>query len=114
MGITTTSILPPRPPNRLNRSGHHADKMVSHTPFLAQEYKSPYGPKYSSQPNYRGITAQTLTRFGLKAGFYGGSLGLAALFFASGIPRIQTDILMKIPGMSKWYAKEVHPADNPF
>src|SRR5688572_30633860 len=31
---------------------------------------------------------------GLKAGFYGGSLGLAALFFASGIPRIQTDILM--------------------
>ncbi|KAK0391412.1 hypothetical protein NLU13_0912 [Sarocladium strictum] len=88
--------------------------MVSQTPFLAKEFKSSYGPKYAFQPNFRGFTGQQIARVGLKAGLFGGSLGLAALFFASGIPRIQTDILQKIPGMSKWYQKEVHPADNPF
>lgn len=30
---------------------------------------------------------------GIKTAFFGGSLGFAALFFASGIPRVQKDIL---------------------
>lgn len=36
----------------------------------------------------------------MKAGFFGGALGFAALFFASGIPRIQEDILKvrNLPG----------------
>ncbi|KFH41818.1 hypothetical protein ACRE_074670 [Hapsidospora chrysogenum ATCC 11550] len=51
---------------------------------------------------------------GIKTAAFGGSLGFAALFFASGIPRVQKDILQGIPIVGKWFHKEVHPADNPF
>ncbi|KAK4134672.1 hypothetical protein BT67DRAFT_339580, partial [Trichocladium antarcticum] len=75
-------------------------------------YKSPYGPKYFYQTQVAGITARTLVNAGVKAGMFGGVALFAVIFYASGIPRIQEDILMKIPFLSKQYVKEIHPADN--
>ncbi|KAI4602562.1 hypothetical protein KJ359_009810 [Pestalotiopsis sp. 9143b] len=59
-------------------------------------YKSPYGPN------------------GFKAGAFGGVALFAVIFYASGIPRVQDDILKKIPGMSRFYDREVPASDNPF
>ncbi|KAJ0376714.1 hypothetical protein COL26b_004984 [Colletotrichum chrysophilum] len=51
---------------------------------------------------------------GVRAGGFGAAAGIAALFYTSGIPRIQKDILQKIPILGNQFVKEVHPADNPF
>ncbi|KAL7953815.1 ubiquinol-cytochrome-c reductase complex subunit domain-containing protein [Trichoderma compactum] len=89
--------------------------MVSQTPFRAAEFKSAYGPKYAFQPNYRGITVQTATRYGFRAATIGGGLGVALLLYASSLPRVRSDILVKIPFIGGfWEKQEIHPADNPF
>ncbi|KAK7957223.1 uncharacterized protein PG986_006445 [Apiospora aurea] len=59
-------------------------------------YKSPYGPK------------------GMKAGAFGGVALFAVIFYASGIPRVQNDILMKVPGLRSYYVKDIPASDNPF
>ncbi|KAL2171507.1 hypothetical protein VTG60DRAFT_2675 [Thermothelomyces hinnuleus] len=82
-------------------------------PALPQ-YKSPYGPKYFYQSHVAGITTKTLVRTGLKSGLYGGVALFTVIFFASGIPRIQQDILQKVPIIGKRFVREIHPADNPF
>ncbi|AEO60733.1 hypothetical protein MYCTH_2310269 [Thermothelomyces thermophilus ATCC 42464] len=78
------------------------------------QYKSPYGPKYFYQSHVAGITTKTLVRTGVKSGLYGGVALFAVIFFASGIPRIQQDILQKVPIIGKRFVREIHPADNPF
>ncbi|KAF4126915.1 ubiquinol-cytochrome c reductase subunit 10 [Geosmithia morbida] len=88
--------------------------MVSPTPFRAAEFRSAYGPKYQFQPHLGGITLKTFTRYSAKSAAFGGFLGVAALFYTSGIPRIQTDILQKVPFIGSYFVKEIHPADNPF
>ncbi|KAK1249421.1 hypothetical protein MKX07_002937 [Trichoderma sp. CBMAI-0711] len=89
--------------------------MVSQTPFRAAEYRSPYGPKYAFQPNYRGINLQTAVRYGVRTATIGGGLGVALLLFASSLPRVRADILSKFPVVGKVFEKqEPHPADNPF
>ncbi|ATY61860.1 Cytochrome b-c1 subunit 10 [Cordyceps militaris] len=88
--------------------------MVSATPFRRAEFKSAYGPKYQYQPNFRGWSGQTIFRSTFRLSLFGGGAVVAALLFTSGIPRIQRDILDKIPGMARFYTKEVHPQDNPF
>ncbi|KAL7803504.1 ubiquinol-cytochrome-c reductase complex subunit domain-containing protein [Trichoderma aethiopicum] len=89
--------------------------MVSQTPFRSADYRSPYGPKYSFQPQYRGISVQTALRYGWKTATIGGGLGIALLLFASSLPRVKADILSKIPVVGKAFEKqEPHPADNPF
>ncbi|OAQ95876.1 hypothetical protein LLEC1_06720 [Akanthomyces lecanii] len=55
-----------------------------------------------------------VARCSFRLALFGGAAGVAALLFTSGIPRIQRDILDKIPGMGKVYEKEIHPQDNPF
>ncbi|KAH8680821.1 ubiquinol-cytochrome-c reductase complex subunit-domain-containing protein [Xylariales sp. PMI_506] len=77
-------------------------------------YKSPYGPKYHFQPNVAGFTAKQFTGLGVKAGAFGGVALFAVIFFASGIPRVQKDILMKFPGLAGFYGKEIPASDNPF
>ncbi|CAJ2513903.1 Uu.00g020220.m01.CDS01 [Anthostomella pinea] len=77
-------------------------------------YKSPYGPKYHYQPNLAGWTPKQLGRLGFTTGATGGVLLFAVIFYASGIPRVQKDILMKIPFLSNYYVKEVPASDNPF
>ncbi|KAL1839653.1 hypothetical protein VTJ49DRAFT_1263 [Mycothermus thermophilus] len=77
-------------------------------------YQSPYAPKYYYQTQFAGITTQTFLKTGVKAGFFGGVALFAVLYYGSGIPRIQTDILQKIPFIGKRFVKEIHPQDNPF
>ncbi|CAI0648239.1 unnamed protein product [Colletotrichum noveboracense] len=60
------------------------------------------------------LESQVLTFYssGVRAGGFGAAAGIAALFYTSGIPRIQKDILQKIPILGNQFVKEVHPADN--
>ncbi|KAL7942598.1 ubiquinol-cytochrome-c reductase complex subunit domain-containing protein [Trichoderma barbatum] len=89
--------------------------MVSQTPFRAAEFKSAFGPKYAFQPNYRGISIQTATRYGWRTATIGGGLGVALVLFASSLPRFRADVLTKVPIIGGLFEKqEVHPADNPF
>ncbi|KAI6782809.1 uncharacterized protein J7T54_000952 [Emericellopsis cladophorae] len=86
--------------------------MVSQTPFRAAEFRSAHGPNYHYQPNFQGMTSRMAARTGAKTAAFGGALGFAALFFASGIPRVKTDILQGLPLIGGYFIKEVHPADN--
>ncbi|KAF5012903.1 hypothetical protein FDECE_1077 [Fusarium decemcellulare] len=88
--------------------------MVSYTPIRMAEFKSAYGPKYHSQPNLAGFTVQSATRIGTRLAFYGAPAAVAVLLFANGIPRVQRDILHRIPILGDFFRKEIHPADNPF
>ncbi|KAK4243928.1 ubiquinol-cytochrome-c reductase complex subunit-domain-containing protein [Corynascus novoguineensis] len=76
------------------------------------EYKSPYGPKYFYQSHVAGIPPKTLFRTAVKSGLYGGVGLFAVIYFASGVPRIQQDILQKVPVIGKYFVREIHPADN--
>ena len=65
---------------------------------------------------------------GVKSAAFGGALGLAAVFFASGIPRVKIDVLQVglcrlkysvytnlkkgLPLIGGYFIKEIHPADN--
>jgi ubiquinol-cytochrome c reductase subunit 10 len=75
---------------------------------------SKYGPRIFHQTTVAGFTPKQFVGLGLRLGAFGGSVLLAVVFFASGIPRLQDDILKKIPGMARVYEKTIHPADNPF
>ncbi|KAF4995818.1 hypothetical protein FGRMN_4880 [Fusarium graminum] len=86
--------------------------MVSYTPIRMAEFKSAYGPKYHAQPNVAGFTAQSAFRIGSRLAMYGAPAGVAVLLFANGIPRVQRDILQKIPILGSYFHKDVHPADN--
>ncbi|KAM0350111.1 hypothetical protein ACHAPU_003274 [Fusarium lateritium] len=86
--------------------------MVSYTPIRMAEFKSAYGPKYHAQPNVSGFTAQSAIRIGTRLAMYGAPAGVAVLLFANGIPRVQRDVLQKIPILGSYFHKEVHPADN--
>ncbi|KAK0629590.1 ubiquinol-cytochrome-c reductase complex subunit-domain-containing protein [Bombardia bombarda] len=77
-------------------------------------YKSPYGPKYHYIPNFGGITAQSLFRFVPTAAGFGSVALVAVLFLTSGIPRIQNDILKKLPFVTPYYEKNIPASDNPF
>ncbi|EHK50357.1 uncharacterized protein TrAtP1_007435 [Trichoderma atroviride] len=89
--------------------------MVSQTPFRAAEFKSAFGPKYAFQPNFKGISVQSATRYGFRSATIGAGLGMALVLFASSLPRFRADVLSKIPIIgSTWEKKEIHPADNPF
>ncbi|KAI0444103.1 ubiquinol-cytochrome-c reductase complex subunit-domain-containing protein [Xylaria telfairii] len=91
--------------------------MVFQSPILRASlpsYKSPYGPKYQYQPHVAGWTVKQFTGLGIKLGAFGGVGLFAVIFFASGIPRVQKDILQKIPFIGNHYIKEIPASDNPF
>ncbi|KAK1755539.1 ubiquinol-cytochrome-c reductase complex subunit-domain-containing protein [Echria macrotheca] len=89
--------------------------MPSPTPILRSgAYKSPYGPKYHYQPHVSTITPQTLFRFGTKAAGFGGVALFTVIYFASGIPRVQDDILKKIPGLAWYYDRSIPASDAAF
>ncbi|KAI1826448.1 ubiquinol-cytochrome-c reductase complex subunit-domain-containing protein [Xylaria intraflava] len=97
--------------------------MVYQTPILRAQnpilrstaaYKSPYGPKYNFQPNVAGWSFKQLTGLGVKSGAFGGVALFAVIFFASGIPRVQKDILQKIPFIGNNFIHEIPASDNPF
>ncbi|TLS30048.1 hypothetical protein PpBr36_02343 [Pyricularia pennisetigena] len=84
------------------------------TPKGVPSYKSKFGPNYHFQPNIHGTPIKAITGMGMRAAGLGGVALGAVIFFASGIPRIQQDILGYIPGLSKYYEKDLPASDNPF
>merc|ERR1719313_3050306 len=48
------------------------------------------------------------------AGGFGGVAGIFALFFFNGIPKVQQDILQKVPFIGDFFKHEIAPEDNPF
>ncbi|KAH8912305.1 hypothetical protein BR93DRAFT_922274 [Coniochaeta sp. PMI_546] len=77
-------------------------------------YKSPYGPKYQYRPNVAGITFKQLAQFGLKTSYFGAVGLFAVVYYASGIPRVQKDILQKLPFIGNHFVHEIPASDNPF
>lgn len=49
---------------------------------------------------------------GLKSGFFGGVAFFAVIFYASGIPRVQRDVLQKIPFIGGNFVHEIPASDN--
>ncbi|KAK4465434.1 ubiquinol-cytochrome-c reductase complex subunit-domain-containing protein [Cladorrhinum samala] len=95
--------------------------MRSTSPLLRSaypEYKSPYGPKYHYQPHVAGITAKRFTSFGVNAGMFGGVALFTVIFIASGIPRLQDDVLFKLPivggTLESYLRKKIPASDSPF
>ncbi|KAI0597418.1 ubiquinol-cytochrome-c reductase complex subunit-domain-containing protein [Biscogniauxia sp. FL1348] len=91
--------------------------MVFQTPIRRVDYptyKSPYGPKYHYQPNIAGWTMKQITGLGLKTGAFGGVALFAVIFYASGIPRVQRDILQKVPFIGSYFINEIPASDNPY
>ncbi|KAL1862797.1 glucosyltransferase [Diaporthe australafricana] len=76
------------------------------------QYRSPYGPKYGYQPQVAGVTGKQLFSFGTKAAGLGGVALFAVIFYASGIPRVQRDILQRVPFFGSYFINEVPPEDN--
>ncbi|KAK3324494.1 ubiquinol-cytochrome-c reductase complex subunit-domain-containing protein [Cercophora scortea] len=79
-------------------------------------YKSPYGPKYHYQPHFGNITARTLFKLVPTAAGFGSVALFAVIFFTSGIPKIQNDVLRTVfPFLGPHFDKKILPAsDNPF
>ncbi|KAG5938589.1 hypothetical protein E4U60_001329 [Claviceps pazoutovae] len=107
--------------------------MASQIPVRAAAYKSPYGPRYSLQPNLKGANFTTISRTALKAGSFSGAAVVAVLLFTSSIPIFRRDILQvgswetsycikgcqantftqNIPLVGRYFVKqEIHPQDN--
>jgi ubiquinol-cytochrome c reductase subunit 10 len=80
-------------------------------PFSAS---SKFGPRIYHQTNVAGFSPQQLVKLGFRLSGFGASALVGVIFFASGIPRLQDDVLKKIPGLAGVYEKVIHPADNPF
>ncbi|KAB5572141.1 ubiquinol-cytochrome-c reductase complex subunit-domain-containing protein [Coniochaeta sp. 2T2.1] len=83
------------------------------------KYKSPYGPKRELLQRYwdaqeRGSCANRVENSGLKTGYFGAVGLFAVIYFASGIPRVQKDIMQKLPFIGNRFVHTVPASDNPF
>ncbi|KAL2760139.1 hypothetical protein ACRALDRAFT_1059955 [Sodiomyces alcalophilus JCM 7366] len=84
-------------------------------PIYPTTFRSNYGPKYHYQPSVAGLNFRQLARVGAKAGAMGGVAFVALVYYASGIPRVQQDVLQKVPVIGGLFVKEPIPeSDNPF
>jgi hypothetical protein len=101
--------------NPVGTAGGNMGKSVAafsqRSPYKA--YRSPFGPQYTTQPHFHGITVRTLMKAGVLAGGFGGVAGFFALFFFAEVPKVRDDIMMKTP-LASFFKKEVAPEDNPF
>ncbi|KAI1815846.1 ubiquinol-cytochrome-c reductase complex subunit-domain-containing protein [Poronia punctata] len=77
-------------------------------------YRSPYGPKYHIRPHVAGMSFPQLTSLGIKSAGFGAVALFGVIFYASGIPRLQQDILQKVPFLGGHFIKEIPASDNPF
>ncbi|RYP80261.1 hypothetical protein DL769_002563 [Monosporascus sp. CRB-8-3] len=77
-------------------------------------YKSPYGPKYHYQPHIAGLSLKQLRTLGMNTAAFGGVALFGVLYYASGIPRVQRDILQKLPVIGNNFVHEIPASDNPF
>ncbi|KAK5136426.1 hypothetical protein LTR08_003071 [Meristemomyces frigidus] len=79
-----------------------------------KSFKSQYGPDYKIGPHVSGIDMSKGATMAYLAAGFGGVAGIFALFFFDGVPRVQRDILQKLPIIGSFYVHEVPPEDNPF
>ncbi|RKU47276.1 hypothetical protein DL546_009101 [Coniochaeta pulveracea] len=77
-------------------------------------YKSPYGPKYHYTPNVAGVSFGQLAKFGVKTGYFGVVALGAVIYYASGVPRVKTDIMSKLPFIGDRFVTNIPASDNPF
>ncbi|KAM0711285.1 hypothetical protein Q7P35_002025 [Cladosporium inversicolor] len=98
----------------LKSSGHHGvQQWRARQPY--KSFKSQYGPSYNIPKVKLGqYTPGALLRMGPIGAAFGASAGIFAIFFFDGIPRVQTDILQKVPFIGSFYHNEIAPEDNPF
>ncbi|KAK3055972.1 hypothetical protein LTR09_003206 [Extremus antarcticus] len=78
-----------------------------------ETFQSKYGPKYKVQPHFHGINPVNGSRM-IMAGMFGVAAGVGVLLFLDGVPRVQRDILQKVPIIGPYFVHEVPPEDNPF
>ncbi|KUI68633.1 Cytochrome b-c1 complex subunit 10 [Cytospora mali] len=78
------------------------------------QYRSPYAPKYGYQPHLAGFTGKQAFTLGVKTAGFGGVALFAVIFYASGIPKVQRDVLQKVPFVGSYFINEIPPEDNPF
>ncbi|KJX94011.1 hypothetical protein TI39_contig4227g00006 [Zymoseptoria brevis] len=83
-------------------------------PVTYETFRSKYGPQYKIPYTFYGITTQHILRVGQLAGGFGLAAGIFAIYFFDGIPKVQRDILDKVPFIRSFYNKEIPPEDNPF
>ncbi|WYZ45880.1 hypothetical protein EsH8_IX_000105 [Colletotrichum jinshuiense] len=84
------------------------------SPARVAVFRSKFGPRYNTIPNVGGWTISHAVKFGTRAAGFGAAAGVGALFYTSGIPRIQRDILQKVPVIGQTWIKEIPASDNPF
>ncbi|GAB7333132.1 hypothetical protein MBLNU13_g04798t1 [Cladosporium sp. NU13] len=106
--------LPQQDMYGLKSSGHHGvQQWRARQPY--KSFKSQYGPSYQIPKLKLGqYTPGALLRMGPIGAAFGASAGIFAIFFFDGIPRVQTDILQKVPFIGSFYHNEIAPEDNPF
>ncbi|KAF8243321.1 hypothetical protein K440DRAFT_613742 [Wilcoxina mikolae CBS 423.85] len=66
--------------------------------------------------NVAGFPLKSLIPLGVASAGFGGVALIAVLYFAEGIPRVQNDVLKKIPLVGNYYAskKPIPASDSPF
>ncbi|KAG0125273.1 ubiquinol-cytochrome-c reductase complex subunit-domain-containing protein [Tuber indicum] len=79
-------------------------------------YVSPYGPKLRpSSFNIMGYPIKSLRPIGISAASFAAVAGGTVIFILEGVPRVQKDILQKLPLIgSYWTGREKPASDNPF
>ncbi|RMD42890.1 hypothetical protein DV735_g2244, partial [Chaetothyriales sp. CBS 134920] len=77
-------------------------------------YRSPYGPKAKTVPNFKGFTLTQAVRYGSIAAGFGVAAGVFALYFFGEVPRVRKDILQHAPVVGDYWVREIAPEDNPF
>ncbi|KAF2423188.1 hypothetical protein EJ08DRAFT_596329, partial [Tothia fuscella] len=77
-------------------------------------YKSRFGPKYTTAPNFHGITPRRAIQFGMTAAGFGVAAGIFAVFFFAEVPKMRKDVMQKIPVLGDYFQEEIAPEDNPF
>jgi len=82
---------------------------LAHVPVILSHSSKP--PSFLQH-----ITSNTLPplQSATTAALFGGVAGFAALFFFAEVPKVRTDIMMKIPVIGDYFVKDIAPEDNPF
>ncbi|KAJ5474377.1 Cytochrome b-c1 complexsubunit 10 [Penicillium sp. IBT 31633x] len=75
---------------------------------------SVYAPKYTIPRTFGGMTVGTAVQYGSVAAGFGVALGTGALFIFGDIPRVNNDIIRKLPFFDTYYDRPIAPEDNPF
>ncbi|POS77073.1 hypothetical protein DHEL01_v204534 [Diaporthe helianthi] len=68
--------------------------------------------RYGFQPHVAGVTGKQAITLGTKAAGLGGVALFAVIFYASGIPRVQRDVLQRVPFLGSYFVNEIPPEDN--